>query len=122
MRTKLSSSHYTAVLVCIIGALAYACTGCMTINPEKFERQYKSWVPVGTSASDAERIMNRRGFKCWRGKFPSERPWAGPLLRCRRENHFLNRTWDVDFFLQDDRVVGYESRMTADFLRLAPGP
>jgi hypothetical protein len=94
----------------------------MTTNPDKFEKQYKSWVPIGTSASDAERIMREHDFRCERRKFPSGHPWDGPILACRRENQFLNRTWIVALFLKEDRVVGYSTEWIAtDFLRIAPG-
>jgi hypothetical protein len=78
-------------------------------------------VPVGTSASGAERIMEEHGFKCERTVFPSGRPWAGPLLRCVRKNDSLNRMWVVDFFLQDERIVDSEYRIFTDLFRMASG-
>src|SRR5947208_15385573 len=120
MTTKATRLIYSAFFFCTIGSLVYRCASCMTADPQKVEKQYKAWVPVGTPAADAERIMQKHGFKCHRGEFPSGRPWAGPLLRCRRENHFLNRIWDVDFYLKDERVVGFEDRLYTDFFGLAP--
>ena len=81
MSTKPMRLVYWTFMVCITGILGYGCTGCMTVNPQRFEKEYKSWVPVGTSAADAERIMKKHGFKCERTEYPSGYPWAGPILR-----------------------------------------
>jgi hypothetical protein len=106
---------------CFIGVVAYGCTGCMSANPERFEKQVKSWVPLGTSASDAERNIKKHGFKCERARFPSGDPWNGPILRCRRENYFLNRVWNVNLFLQDERVVGSFNQVFSNPFGLAQG-
>ena len=105
---------FAAILACV-------CTGCLTVDPEKFESQYNAWVPVGTPVAEAERVMKAHDFKCHEGEFASGRPWAGPILVCRKENRFLNRTWIVNLFLEQGRVVGANDQIFTDFLRIAPG-
>lgn len=111
---------YAVVFTCLLAIFAHGCTGCMTTDPEKFKKKYEAWVPNGTPVGEAERIMKAHGFECRRGKFPSGNPWSGPILICRRENGFLNRTWIVNFFLEGDRVVGANEQIFTDFLRTAP--
>ena len=39
-------------------------TGCLSTDPVKFESKVRDWVPLGTTAADAQRIMERHGFEC----------------------------------------------------------
>src|SRR5438132_657829 len=94
----------------LFGGLATAallCAGCMTSNPDRLHKKVIAWVPVGTSAEEAKRMMERHGFRCVLGVMESGTP-SGPMLECRRENRLLNQTWIVRLFLQDNRVVQSE--------------
>src|SRR5438105_3396573 len=94
-----SFSAYCSMIFAVSAAVVVGlCTSCTSVKPDRFERQYHRWVPNGTPAKEAERIMKVHGFACSPSDYPSGRPWNGPALRCVRENRFLNRSWIVHFF------------------------
>src|SRR2546423_15551437 len=93
-------------LVATLAVMATLCAGCMTSNPETLHKNVLGWVPGGTPVEDARRVMEGHGFRCELTHFEAERPWAGPILRCRRINHVFNRTWVVNLSLENNRMAG----------------
>jgi hypothetical protein len=81
--------------------------GCISTKPEKFAALVQSWVPIGTSAKDAERIMTQKGFEChtWT-KESSFNPYGFDYLGCERDQVMLH-DWSVKFFLDKGEVVRY---------------
>src|SRR5260221_4985060 len=93
--------------------------GCMTGNPGRFHTNVTKWVPVGTSAEDATRIMERHGFQC---SSPHERegamPGDAPVAECSRTNHIINRVWVVKFNFKDNRITAVDDWILNDPFRL----
>jgi hypothetical protein len=82
-------------------------SGCASTNPEKLAQQVKGWVPIGTSAKEAERIMTRHSFECHRLRKDNPfNPLGSDYLGCDRQNYRLH-DWSVKLLLQDEKVVGY---------------
>ena len=82
-------------------------SGCASTNPEKLAQQVKGWVPMGTPAKEAERIMARHSFECHRLR--KDNPFnslGSDYLGCDRQNYRLH-DWSVKLLLQDEKVVGY---------------
>ena len=118
MKTKIKSlSPLFATLA--IGALL--CVGCMTTNSDTLHKDVLAWVPIGTPVEDARHIMEGRGFRCELTHFEARAPWAGPILRCRRINRVLNRTWVVNLFLENNRMAGSMELIVGNPLRIEPG-
>src|SRR5260221_12877096 len=108
-----------AVLMSGVAIAALLGGGCMTGNPGRFHTNVTKWVPVGTSAEDATRIMERHGFQC---SSPHERegamPGDSPIVECRRTNHIMNRVWVVMLSVEKNRVIGSTEQVFNDPLRL----
>jgi hypothetical protein len=75
--------------------------------------QAEKWVPIGTSAADAQHIMEHHGFKCYELKKSSARDRiTGDLvtpdneISChyRAEGLLSDNDWDVTLFLEDGKV------------------
>ena len=118
MNIKPKIKTYSAMF-CVLTTVALLCGGCMTTNEEKLHREVATWVPAGTSAEEAKRIMEGQGFRCVPGHIQSGIPWEGPVLLCRRENRVLNKIWDVRLYLKDNRVVGSDARFAMDLFRFS---
>lgn len=91
----------------VLLAFVLLTAGCATPQPDKFADKVRHWVPIGTSAKDAEHIMTRKGFEC--RKMSKENPFnpdGVDCLRCDRDNYFLHN-WTVKIFLEDGKVSGY---------------
>ena|SRR5258708_2202606 len=117
MKTK------TKPLRALFAGLASAvllCAGCMTSDPDRLHKKAAVWVPIGTPVEGAKRIMEGHGFRCEQSRFQAARPWAGPILRCIRVNHVLNRTWIVNLFLENERVAGSDEFISTNPLRIQP--
>ena len=115
-------NEYTKRFRVLCGALATAallCAGCMTSNPGRLHKKVAAWVPVGTSVEDGTRIMESHGFRCTASHDPDGRPWGGAILRCRRTNRLLNKSWNVDLFLDHERVAGSSEAVVMDLLRMS---
>jgi hypothetical protein len=54
------SSHLISTLSITCSLLA----GCISSDPGKFSVQVRKWLPLGTPATDAQRIMEHHGFEC----------------------------------------------------------
>ena len=81
--------------------------GCLSSDPAQFETQVRQWVPVGTSAADAQRIMEHRGFECH--LITTNNPFNSigfDYLDCDREQARFH-DWSARFILQDGRVSEY---------------
>src|SRR5436305_908870 len=83
--------------------------GCLSADPAKFQAQLREWVPVGTSAADAQQIMEGRAFQCHlittNNMFNS---MGVDYLDCEREEYRFH-DWYVRFILQDGRVSDYQN-------------
>ena len=95
------------LLLNLLLALVLFTSGCASTNPEKLAQQVKHWVPIGTSAKEAERIMTRHSFECHRLRKDNPfNPLGSDYLGCDRQNYRLH-DWSVKLLLQDEKVVGY---------------
>lgn len=88
-------------------AFMFLGAGCVSTNPQKFPEQVRQWVPLGTSAKQAECIMTQKGFTCYTWTRNSTfNPYHMDYLGCEREQVMLH-DWSVKFFLEDGKVVRY---------------
>jgi hypothetical protein len=95
-------------ILCLV-LMAGWCAGCMSTTPEKFSRQVKEWVPLGTPAAEAQHIMEHHGFEC--RLLTKDHPfnkYGVDYLDCDQEQVRLH-DWHVQFFLEDDKVSRYGS-------------
>ena len=82
-------------------------TGCLSSDPIKFGSKVRAWIPLGTPAADALRIMNRHGFECH--LVTTNNPFNSigfDYLDCEKEQvRFYD--WNARFILQDGKVSAY---------------
>ena len=82
-------------------------TGCASTDDVKFDEQVRKWVPLGTSADEAKRIMESHGFECTLLKKDSPFNHHGTeAIECERSQKWLH-TWTTVIYLTDDKVTGY---------------
>jgi len=82
-------------------------TGCLTSVPAKFEGKVRAWVPLGTPAADALRIMKRHGFEC--RLVTANNPFnaiGSDYLDCEKEQVRFH-DWYARLILQDGKVSAY---------------
>ena len=82
-------------------------TGCLSSDPTRFESKVRGWVPPGTSAADALRIMERHGFECH--VITTNNPFNSigyDYLDCEKEEVRFH-DWYARFILQDGKVSAY---------------
>jgi hypothetical protein len=105
MRQLLNRKFRGAILLAtLVGCLG---NGCASTNPQKFADQVHSWVPLGTPATEAERIMARHRFECRRvTKDHAFNSYGQDYLDCDREQFWMH-DWNVKLFLEDDKVSRY---------------
>ena len=98
----------TAFVRTWIGLLALVLlTGCASTDDEKFGQEVQKWVPLGTSAKEAQRIMESHGFDCSVLKKDSPFNHHGTdAIECERGEAWLH-TWSTVIYLADDKVSGY---------------
>ena len=92
-------------LLLFLSATLFA--GCASIDQDKFAEQVKGWVPLGTSVTQAKKIMEAKGFDCSIVK--KDNPFnntGSDFLECEKEAQFLH-SWDVQFFVTNDKISGY---------------
>ena len=99
----------TKYLFLIIGVLfaGWWGAGCTSTNPEKFTRQVKEWVPLGTPVAEAQHIMERHGFECQ--LLTKDHPfnkYGVDYLDCDEEQVRLH-DWHVKFFVEDGKISKY---------------
>jgi hypothetical protein len=81
--------------------------GCISSDPEKFDVQVRHWVPLGTSVTEAKRIMKHHGFECYDVKKENRFNADGvDALDCTKEEGSFHN-WSARFLLRSDRVSGY---------------
>src|SRR6267378_3685986 len=83
MKTKISTFLKLPI---VIAAACVLVAGCMSVNDKRFERELRTWVPVGTPAEEASRTMSKHGFKCALEGFSSRNPSGKPAVVCKRKN------------------------------------
>ena len=86
---------------------AWGVAGCMSTSPEKFTRQVKEWVPIGTPEAEAKRIMEHHGFECQ--LLTKDHPfnkYGMDYLDCDEEQVRLH-DWHVKLFIEDGKVSKY---------------
>ena len=59
---KLKAKTTRMVLVLSFFFITVAFCGCLSTNSDRASKQISNWVPVGTSESDAIKIMSQHGF------------------------------------------------------------
>jgi hypothetical protein len=82
-------------------------TGCVSSDPGKFESKVRDWIPLGTPAADALRIMKRHGFECQ--LITTNNPFNSigfDYLDCEKERVRFH-DWYARFILQDGKVSAY---------------
>ncbi len=101
------TTQRTIPLLGFLLAFVLLIAGCVSTKPEKFAAQVRHWVPIGTSATEAERIMTNKGFEChtWSKHSPFNR-FGVEYMGCEREQVMMH-DWSVRLFLDDGQVIGY---------------
>ena len=92
-------------LLLLFSAILFA--GCVSMDQDKFAEQVKKWVPVGTSVTQAKKIMEAKGFDCSIVK--KDNPFnntGSDFLECEKEAQFLH-SWNVQFAVTNDKITGY---------------
>ena len=82
-------------------------TGCLSANPVKFENKVRAWIPLGTPAADALRIMERHGFEC--RLITKNNPFNSvgfDYLDCEKEQVRFH-DWYARFILLEGKVSAY---------------
>ncbi len=82
-------------------------TGCLSSDAVKFERKVRDWIPLGTPATEALRIMNRHGFECH--PITANNPFNAiglDYLDCEKEQVRFH-DWYARFILRDGKVSAY---------------
>jgi len=100
-----------------VAIAAFIGSGCMTVDARRFDNRLASWVPIGTPAEDAKRIMTKHGFRCELARLPSGDPSKDHFV-CRRDNRFMNRSWYVELPLKKGKVSGHQTAISSDFFRM----
>ncbi len=118
-------NHPSAILGSLLCATLLWAAACATANvpplPDSLggaTAQIQSWVPLGTSALDAKKIMQQHGFSCTLDHdtrlsaevvvddLYCEMVWpATPSLE------FPQRRWQAILFLKSDKVAGVVVRI-----------
>ena len=81
--------------------------GCISRNPETFQKQVKRWVPVGTKTAKAQHIMERKGFECNVMMHDSVFNTNDvDYLDCTREQVWFH-DWQARIVIKDGKVVDY---------------
>lgn len=99
------SRSKSPLALCLV--LACLLAGCVSANPRKFSEQVREWVPLGTPAAKAQRIMEHHGFEC--RLISKDHPFNSSgvaYLDCVREQVRMH-TWEVKLFLEDGQVNRY---------------
>ena len=96
---KLSLSIFLISLVTL--------TGCLSSDLGKFETKVRAWIPLGTPAADALRIMKHHGFECHLITTNNPfNPIGFDYLDCEKEQVRFH-DWYARLILQDGRVSAY---------------
>ena len=82
-------------------------TGCLSSDAVKFESKVRDWIPLGTPATKALRIMKRHGFECH--LISTNNPFNAiglDYLECEKEQVRLHN-WYARLVLKDGKVSAY---------------
>ena len=82
-------------------------TGCLSSDPIKFESKVRAWIPHGTPAADALRIMKGHGFECH--LITTNNPFNAigfDYLDCEKEQVRFH-DWHARLILQGGKVSAY---------------
>ena len=95
----------------LLSAALAACllAGCVSTNSATFARQVQEWVPLGTPAAEAQRIMEKHKFVCHILDQKPDRPLSVATLSCERKTGVLSSLadWQADFDIRDGKVAAY---------------
>ena len=92
------------LLVSIVGSML---TACVSPDPAKFESKVREWVPPGTAAADAQRIMERHGFECHLITTNHVFNSSGfDYLDCEKQQVMFH-DWNARFIFRDGKVSAY---------------
>ena len=86
MRKKRTWFLLLLAVITLAGGLVYF--GSLSTDPDKFTHRVQRWIPIGTSISDATKIMQRHGFRCDFKPFDAA-AWHG--LRISRSSPAIER-------------------------------
>ncbi len=95
--------------------------GCATTNepplPENYAGatvQIKKWVPLGTAATDAKRIMQQHGFTCTlerntrlSAEIVTDDLYCELVWPATRSLEVPQRRWQAFLFLKNDKVADF---------------
>jgi hypothetical protein len=93
----------------ILGLSLAACllAGCTSFDEDKFDKQVKHWVPLGTPLAEARHTMEKHGFDCEVVRKDNPFNHGGlDSLECDK-TEVLFHTWSATFILTGDKVTGY---------------
>ena len=96
-----------ALSIVLLPTVAALMTGCLSSDPVTFESKVRGWIPPGTTAADALRIMNYHGFECH--LISTNNPFNSiglDYLDCEMENVRFH-DWYARFILRDGKVSDY---------------
>ena len=96
-----------ALSIVLLPTVAALMTGCLSSDPAKFESKVRGWIPPGTSAADAMRIMKHHGFECH--LITTNNPFNSiglDYLDCEKERVRFH-DWYARFILRDGKVSDY---------------
>jgi hypothetical protein len=104
---RLIMSNMNFRFLILLAALGWLAGGCVSSNPQHFTAQVRKWVPLGTPATEAERVMTHHGFDCQ--LLTKDHPFnqsGADYLSCDKE-HVRLHDWSVKFILEDGKVSKY---------------
>jgi len=82
-------------------------SGCLSTDPVTFENQVRAWIPLGTPAADALRIMEHHGFECHH--ITTNNPFNSTgfdYIDCERKQVRFH-DWYARLILKDGKVSAY---------------
>jgi hypothetical protein len=97
--------HTSTIWLVLIGVALL--TGCLSTDPIKFESDVRGWVPIGTPANDALRIMERHSFEC--RLISTNNPFnliGFDYIDCEKTQVRFH-DWYARFILKDGKVSSY---------------
>jgi len=102
---KAAMKRWCSIVVISIGLAALS--GCLSTNPVNFESQVRAWVPLGTPAVDAVRIMEYHGFECHHITTNNPFNLTGfDYIDCEKTQVRLH-DWYARLVLKDGKVSAY---------------
>jgi hypothetical protein len=100
-----ATSYASTIWLVLIGVAML--TGCLSSDPIEFESEVRGWIPMGTPANDALRIMKGHGFEC--RLISTNNPFNSigfDYIDCEKTQVRFH-DWYARFILKDGKVSAY---------------